>query len=250
MRLRRFVMCGYKNAKNRLYKTVDLLTVLLYNISVYECDLKRNISRVLERVDKATPAGGRVTVIAATKTVPSDIVLMLHGSGICDIGENRVQEYLSKRDAFSGFTRHFIGTLQRNKAKYLVGDVALIQSVSNAALMDTIDSLAAKRALVQDVLVEVNIGGEQSKTGACEADAERLIEHARGLCHVRLRGLMAVPPRNADERMYERLYAIYRKYEGGSFDTLSVGMSGDFERAIAHGGNMVRIGAALFGKRA
>lgn len=221
----------------------------MYNICVYEYDLKRNISSVLERVDKATPAGARVTVVAATKTVSAETVRELVGSGICDVGENRVQEYLSKRDAFSGFTRHFIGTLQRNKAKYLVGDVALIQSVSNAALMDTIDLIAAKRAIVQDVLVEVNIGGEQTKTGASESEAERLIERASSLRNVRLRGIMAVPPRDADELVYEKLYALYRKYEGGDFDILSVGMSGDFEKAIAHGSNMVRIGTALFGKR-
>lgn len=214
--------------------------------------VKRNISDAAERIARATPAGRKVTLVAATKTVPAELVKVLSECGVTDVGENRVQEYLSKRDAFEGFTRHFIGTLQRNKAKYLVGDVALIQSVSNAPLALEIDSVAEKKGVVQDVLVEVNIGGEQSKTGAYKCDVGALVEFMRDLKHVRLRGLMAMPPKDAADGVYDEAFEMYSSLADGfeHFDTLSIGMSGDFERAIRAGSNMVRLGTALFGPRA
>ena len=211
----------------------------MYNICGNDCmdadSVKRNISDAAERIARATPAGRKVTLVAATKTVPAELV-----------------KVLSKSDAFEGFTRHFIGTLQRNKAKYLVGDVALIQSVSNAPLALEIDSVAEKKGVVQDVLVEVNIGGEQSKTGAYKCDVGALVEFMRDLKHVRLRGLMAMPPKDAADGVYDEAFEMYSSLADGfeHFDTLSIGMSGDFERAIRAGSNMVRLGTALFGPRA
>lgn len=213
-------------------------------------ELKRNIDTVTERVNKAAIASGhKVTLVAATKTVPADVMSIALDCGIAEMGENRVQEYIQKRDAVKPAKWHFIGTLQSNKAKYLVGNVALIQSVNSLSLAAVIDGLAEKRGIVQDVLVEVNAGGEKSKTGADMDSAEELIESARKLSHITVRGVMAIPPKDAEDGVYKTLYRLYEKYRDDTFDILSVGMSGDYEKAISFGSNLVRIGTAIFGQR-
>ena len=218
--------------------------------SVDENGLKANLCAAVERIERASAkTGSRVTLVAATKTVPADVIDSVIGMGVSRVGENRVQEYLAKRDFVSCAEWHFIGTLQRNKAKYLVGNVALIQSVSSVELAREIDRLAALRGVVQDVLVEVNIGSEIDKTGAPVDTLDCLVDSVRSLDGLRLRGLMAVPPKGAYRSVYERLYKMYSDYSGGAFDTLSVGMSGDYELAISCGSNMVRLGTAIFGKR-
>ena len=217
---------------------------------VDEKGLKANLCAAVERIERASAAtGSRVTLVAATKTVPAEVINSVIGMGVTQVGENRVQEYLSKRDYVSGAQWHFIGTLQRNKAKFLVGNVALIQSVSSEPLAREISRLAASRGICQDVLVEVNIGGEPDKTGAPVDVLDSLLDLVSGLDGVRLRGLMAVPPKGASSALYERLYKLYSTHSGGAFDILSVGMSGDYELAISCGSNMVRLGTALFGKR-
>lgn len=213
-------------------------------------ELKRNIETVLNRVDKAAKAVGHaVTVVAATKTVEPKFINAAIGSGIKDVGENRVQEYIGKRDSVTGAKWHFIGTLQSNKAKYLVGSVALIQSVNSASLAAEIDRLACRRGVVQDVLIEINVGGEKSKTGALLEFADELIEYARSLKNLSVRGIMAVPPKDCDDAVYRAAYGVYERNKTDGFDILSMGMSGDYERAIAFGSNMVRPGTALFGAR-
>lgn len=215
-------------------------------------ELKHNLDAVRERIEKARAAAGEsVKLVAATKTVPVALINAAIELGINAVGENRVQEYLGKRDLVSGAEWHFIGTLQRNKVKYLVGSVALIQSVSSVGLAEEIERLADRLGIVQDVLVEVNAADEPSKTGADFADADGLIGRVAELPHVRLRGVMAVPPRDAGDAVYMRVARLYERYKNKSagFDILSVGMSGDYERAIACGSNMVRIGTALFGAR-
>lgn len=215
-------------------------------------EIKRNIENVSRRIERAQDTFGRhVTLVAATKTVPADIVDFAVSCGVEDVGENRVQEFLDKRDAVTGAKWHFIGTLQSNKAKYLVGHVALIQSVNSERLAREIDRLAQKRNVVQDVLIEVNVGSEPTKTGVSADEAERLVHTAFGLAGVRVRGLMAVPPKDATDDVYRRLYDMYARMNAvyPYFDVLSVGMSADYERAIAFGSNMVRIGTAIFGSR-
>lgn len=213
-------------------------------------DIKRNIETVLSNIERAA-AGIAITVVGATKTVPPEVIDIALESGITDIGENRVQEYLAKRDAVKPANWHFIGTLQTNKAKYLVGSVAIIQSVNSTALADEISRLAVKRGVTQDVLIEVNAAGEQTKTGADLDGAVALTEYAQHLNGVRVRGLMAVPPIGASDEVYRKLRNLYETLASkrNDFDILSVGMSGDYERAIYFGSNMVRIGSALFGAR-
>ena len=215
-------------------------------------EIKSNIESVSERIARAARAFGRpITLVAATKTVPPPLIDFAVSCGIKHIGENRVQEYLAKRDSVQGASWHFIGTLQTNKAKYIVGSVALIQSVNSANLAREIDRLAKLRGTVQDVLIEVNAGGEPSKTGASIYDAEWLIDLAASLPGISVRGLMAVPPKDCGDEVYKRLYELYERTKTNisGFDILSVGMSADYERAIAFGSNMVRLGTAIFGSR-
>ncbi|MDE6401956.1 MAG: YggS family pyridoxal phosphate-dependent enzyme [Clostridiales bacterium] len=213
-------------------------------------ELKRNVERVRSNIERAAIRNGsRVELVAAVKTVPPDVINLAASFGITDVGENRVQEYVAKKDDVQGVKWHFIGTLQRNKEKYLVGNVALIQSVNCAELAAEIDRLAGKRGIVQDVLIEVNAAGESSKTGAPICVADELIGYAQSLNNLRVRGLMSVPPKGADTSVYERLFALYSGHARGAFDVLSVGMSEDYEKAIDCGSNMVRLGTAIFGRR-
>ena len=213
-------------------------------------ELKRNVERALNNIARASAGScGHVTLVAAVKTVPTDVINAAVEYGITDIGENRVQEYLAKRDGVQSAKWHFIGTLQRNKAKYLVGNVALIQSVNSAELAAEIDRLARLRGVTQDVLIEVNAAGEASKTGAPLSAANELIGYAQSLKNVRVRGLMSVPPIGAGTEVYESLRRLYEDHASETFDVLSVGMSGDYEKAIECGSNMVRLGTAIFGRR-
>lgn len=213
-------------------------------------DIKRNIQTVMSNVARAA-AGASVAVVAATKTVPPEVINVAIDCGITDIGENRVQEYLQKVDAVKPAKWHFIGTLQTNKAKYLVGSVPLIQSVNSAALVDEISRLASLRGITQDVLLEVNVACEDSKTGAALDTAYELAEYADRAKGVLLCGLMSVPPKSASDEVYRKIRDLYDglRKNRKDFSILSVGMSGDYERAIEFGSNMVRIGSALFGKR-
>lgn len=219
-------------------------------------ELKRNIDTVMSRVNAAANRRAEitgkipsVTVVAATKTQPPELINAAISLGVTSVGENRVQEFTRKRDGVQGADWHFIGTLQRNKVKYLVGSVALIQSVSSEETAREIHRIASERGVVQDVLAEVNIGEEQSKTGIAPQELDALVELIGGLSTLRLRGLMAVMPIGAGVELYDGLYGMYKRYEGGTFDILSAGMSGDFETAIEHGSNMVRIGTGFFGAR-
>lgn len=217
---------------------------------MHSSDIKRNIQAVQGNVARAA-AGVPVAIVAATKTVSPEVINIALDCGITDIGENRVQEYLQKKDCVKPAKWHFIGTLQSNKAKYLVGSVAVIQSVNSKALIDEISRLAVKRGVTQDVLIELNAGGEASKTGAAFDTAQALTEYAQAASGLCIRGLMAVPPIDASDEVYIKLRDLYEGLRRGKdrFDTLSVGMSGDYERAIGFGSNMVRIGTAIFGKR-
>ncbi|MDE5562645.1 MAG: YggS family pyridoxal phosphate-dependent enzyme [Clostridiales bacterium] len=218
--------------------------------SMVSVDIKRNIQTVQSNVARAA-AGVPVTIVGATKTVLPEVINIALDCGITDIGENRVQEYLNKRDAVKPAKWHFIGTLQTNKAKYLVGSVSLIQSINSQVLADEISRLAVKRGVTQDVLIEVNAAGESTKTGADFDTAQALTEYAQGLNGIRVRGLMTVPPKDASDEVYRKLRNLYETLARGKddFNVLSVGMSGDYERAIRFGSNMVRIGSALFGAR-
>ena len=225
--------------------------------------IAENIARVREEMAAAAREAGRapeeITLVGASKMNDAAACREAIAAGIDALGENRVQEMTQKlsENAYDGAPLHFIGHLQRNKVKQVVGHVSLIQSVGSLELLDEIEKVAANRGLVQDILLEVNVGGEEAKSGFAPADTEAAAEAALSRSHVRVLGLMTIPPADADRdtnmRYFEEVRALYvdidRKLFHNKLKYLSMGMSGDFADAIRCGANMVRVGTEIFGAR-
>lgn len=225
--------------------------------------LSENIAAVKANIAAAEREAGRepgaVTLVAATKTQSSDTIRAAIAAGIAVCGENRVQELTAHLDdfAYDGAAVHFIGHLQTNKVKFVVGRVELIESVSSLKLLEAIEAQAAKLELVQDILLEVNIAGEESKSGFVPTEVPAAARRAQELPHIRLRGLMAIPPVSACPggnrpwfRQMRKLYVdIGTQMEHNKLDILSMGMSADYPDAVAEGATLVRVGTALFGPR-
>ena len=225
--------------------------------------IAENIAQVRANIAAAAKEAGRdpgeITLVGASKMNDAAACREAIAAGIDVLGENRVQEMTQKlgEHAYDGAPLHFIGHLQRNKVKQVVGHVDLIQSVGSLELLDEIEKVAANRGLVQDILLEVNVGGEEAKSGFAPADTEAAAEAAASRSHVRVLGLMTIPPADADRdtnmRYFEEVRALYvdidRKLFHNELKYLSMGMSGDFADAIRCGANMVRVGTAIFGAR-
>ena len=225
--------------------------------------IAENIAQVREEIAAAAAEVGKkpeeITLVGASKMNDAAACREAIAAGIDALGENRGQEMTAKlaENAYDGAPLHFIGHLQRNKVKQVVGHVALIQSVGSLELLDEIEKTAANRGLVQDILLEVNVGGEEAKSGFAPADTEAAAEAALSRSHVRVLGLMTIPPANADRdtnmRYFKEVRALYvdidRKMFHNELKYLSMGMSGDFADAIRCGANMVRVGTAIFGAR-
>lgn len=228
-------------------------------------DYAQNIQAVQAKIAAAAAAAGRgpgeITLCAATKVQTDDTIRAAIAAGIRVCGENRVQELTAHLggNAYAGAEVHFIGHLQTNKVRQVVGKVDLIQSVDSQRLLRAIDAQADKLGIVQDILLEVNIAGEESKGGCLPGDLPALAELAGTLEHVRLRGLMAIPPISAEPGANRPHFAAMRQLfvdikgkmsdNQSDMDCLSMGMSGDFADAIAEGATLVRVGTALFGPR-
>ena len=222
-----------------------------------------NLELINARIAAACEQAGRprdsVRLIAVSKTKPAEMVAEAYAAGQRLFGENHAQELTAKKPVLpEDIEWHFIGNLQRNKVKYVVGAAALIHSVNSAALAKEIDRVAGNRGLTQDVLAEINVGGEESKQGADAEEARSLVEAIAALPHLRLRGLMTVAPFAEDPEtvrpVFRRLKEMLTEFapltrEPEAFDELSMGMSGDFEAAIGEGATYVRIGTAIFGAR-
>ncbi len=221
--------------------------------------VRENYARLSEAPAAAARKSGRapeeIAFMAVTKTVPPEIVNCAIDCGVHLLGENRVQEYQSKREIYQPEAQvHFIGHLQTNKVKYLVGNVAMIQSVDRMSLASEINRCAEKHSIRQDILLEVNIGGEASKSGVQPEALPELLEAVSALPHVHVCGLMTIPPPCQDTRYLEAMRRLFdqmkeRNVPDTEMRILSMGMSGDFEDAIVCGSNLVRIGSALFGAR-
>ena len=226
--------------------------------------ITENVRMARQKINAAAESVGRsgseVRLLAATKMNGPEAVQEAIRAGVDICAENRVQEFLSKNavNAYAPCCVHFIGHLQKNKVKYLVGAVELIHSVDSPELMDAISRRAVSLGIVQDVLLEVNIGGEASKSGVSPDGLEALLAHAALCPGLRVIGLMTIPPAvSAGEenrwyfrRMYELFVDIRRKtYDNVTMAELSMGMSGDYEEAVRCGATIVRLGTALFGPR-
>jgi hypothetical protein len=208
--------------------------------------------RCAEAKAKYRSPGDNIRIMAVTKTVAPEAINHAVSLGIDLLGENRVQEYLSKAEQYDRSAEvQFIGHLQTNKVKYIINSVSMIQSVDSLKLGQEISRLAVKNGRVMDILCEVNIGGEDSKSGVAPAELDQLIEELRELEGIRIRGLMTIPPPSDSDiflgRMKELYDSVSSRYEG--MDTLSMGMTHDYAEAIRYGSTLVRIGTGLFGAR-
>lgn len=226
--------------------------------------IEENVAIVRENIARAAIAAGRkpedITLVAATKMNDAARVRQAIEAGIDACGENRVQELLEKNEqgAYAGKPLHFIGSLQKNKVKYIVGLCELIQSVDSFELAAAIDKKAGALGLRQDILLEINIGGEAAKSGVSEGGVYELLEKMGEFVHLKVRGLMTIPPicTNSEENKpyFARMEKLFvdigaKKYDNVSMDFLSMGMTDDYEAAISMGANMVRVGTGIFGHR-
>ncbi len=226
--------------------------------------ISENIAAIRAKMNAAAIAAGRdpkeILLCAATKMNDAAAVREAIRGGVDCCGENRVQELVQKQseNAYEGAPVHFIGRLQTNKVKQVVGKVDLIQSVDSERLLKAIDKEAAKQGIRQNILLEVNIGEEASKSGFGEGDILPLVDRIGEFPNICLKGLMAIPPisHNSGEnlkffqKMFQLSVDIRKKIEDNVMvDCLSMGMSGDYADAIAAGSTMIRVGTAIFGAR-
>ena len=226
--------------------------------------IAENVARIRADIAEAAATAGRdpseIQLCAATKMNDADAVRQAIAAGVDCCGENRVQELTAKlaENAYEGAPVHFIGHLQTNKVKQVVGKVDLIQSVDSERLLKAIDKEAAKQGIIQDILLEVNIGEEASKSGFRAEDILPMVEKMGGFPNVCMKGLMAIPPisqKNGEnlkffQKMFHLSVDIKNKIEDNvKVDCLSMGMSGDYRDAILCGSTMIRVGTAIFGAR-
>ena len=226
--------------------------------------IAENVARIRAEIARAARAAGRdpgeITLCAATKMNGADAVREAIAAGVDVCGENRVQELTAKlgENAYAGAPVHFIGHLQTNKVKTVVGKVALIQSVDSLRLLNAIQAEAARQGIRQEILLEVNIGGEESKSGFSAREIPALVEQMPSFPNLMLRGLMAIPPicqNSGDNRkFFQEMFNLSvdingKKYDNVCVDMLSIGMSDDFADAISCGSTMIRVGTAIFGQR-
>lgn len=216
---------------------------------------KRISYDVSEAMVKYRKSDDRLDIMAVTKTVDPAAVNRAVELGITLLGENRVQEYLSKKDFYDSRAQvQFIGHLQTNKVKYIIDSMSLIQSVDSVRLAKEIDRQAQKISKVQNVLVEVNIGNEESKGGIDKACLKELLYEISEMKNIKVCGLMAIPPIMGAEKYLHDMQELYidisqEKADNINMEILSMGMSGDYIQAIKYGSNLIRIGRGLFGPR-
>jgi len=228
------------NANNYLY-IVENYKTICYNVN--------------EIKSKYHSIDDNIQIMAVTKTVSPQAVNIAISCGIKLLGENRVQEFLSKKDEYNKNSDvHFIGNLQSNKVKYIIDEVTMIQSVNSINLAQEIDKQSKRRDKIMDILVEINIGNEVSKTGIVQNELEDMLNKVSEMQNVRVKGLMAIPPINAKEETYANMQKLFvdiraKKLDNINMSILSMGMSNDYELAIKYGANIVRIGTGLFGAR-
>jgi len=226
--------------------------------------IAENVARIRNRINAAAIEAGRdpaeIKLCAATKMNDADAVRQAIAAGVDLCGENRVQELTEKlaQNAYEGAPVHFIGHLQTNKVRFVVGKVDVIQSVDSLRLLESIQKEAAKQGIRQDILLEINIGGEESKSGFEVGQVLPLVQNFSRFPNIRLRGLMAIPPicreSGGNNKFFQEMCQVAvditaKKDDNVSVDILSMGMSDDFEDAVRCGSTMIRVGTAIFGAR-
>lgn len=227
-------------------------------------DIEENYRIIMNNIGEAAIKSGRkpedVRFMAVTKTVESIYINHALSLGADLIGENRVQEFLSKRDELKldGVEKHLIGHLQTNKVRQIVGEVDMIDGVDSIKVAEEIGKVSRKKGIITDVLVEVNIGGEESKFGIDPSKITETVCEISEIEGVRVNGLMAIPPICTDEdenrKFFVKMYTMFldikaKKLDNVNMNILSMGMSDDYVSAILEGSTMVRVGSSLFGRR-
>lgn len=226
--------------------------------SEFDSNFEAIKKRFATAIEKSPHKKEDVIILAAIKTVDVNTVNYAISQGISYIGENKVQELLSKDDDIVGAHRHFIGHLQTNKVKYIIDRVEMIESVDSVKLAKEISKQAKKCGKVMEILLEVNIGDEESKWGFKESEVTAAIQEISKFENIKIRGFMAIPPicNSAEEnrKYFQKMYKLFidisnKNIDNSSMDILSMGMSDDFDIAIEEGATLVRLGTALFGRR-
>ncbi len=212
------------------------------------------IEKLLESIPKTNPFGEKVTLVAAVKLQTPENINRAIKAGITDIGDNHVQEFKDKFDLIEGNPRrHFIGHLQTNKIKYLVGKVDLYHSVDRLPLAEALSARSERAGVTSDILLQINIGDEETKGGFSYDDAGDAYRRIKALPALRIKGLMAMLPLSSDEEtlsaLARKMRGLYESLKDENFEYLSMGMSGDYELCINAGSNLIRLGTAIFGER-
>jgi hypothetical protein len=225
--------------------------------------ISNNLEKIRENIKRAAEKSGRtekdILLLGVTKTIDTDRIKELVELGVNELGENKVQEILSKYDIIgSGVQWHLIGRLQTNKVKYIIDKVKLIHSVDSVKLLEEIDKRAKAANKVMDILIEVNVGNEETKGGICYDDVDSFVEKATEFDNIKVKGFMTVAPfvENPEEnrKYFKKMNKLFvdnsKKINHNiSMEYLSMGMTNDYEVAIEEGANIVRIGTGIFGKR-
>ena len=221
--------------------------------------VRENAKKITFEIENAKAkyrlADDKIELMAVTKTVPPEAVNVAVESGITLLGENRVQEYLSKRDFYDKSARvDFIGHLQSNKVKYIIDTIGMIHSVDSVRLAEEINRLSKIRNKITDICIEVNIGREESKSGVMPEELDEIFYKLSEMPNIRVVGLMSIPPRECAEKFFSKMQELFidiksKNRDNNGVSVLSMGMSSDLPVAIKYGSNVVRIGTALFGSR-
>lgn len=218
--------------------------------------LKERIDTIRQNIlrccDKMGTNSTDINLMAVTKTIPYDTINLAINHGICLLGENRVQEFLEKAPNYllQKSAIHFIGHLQTNKVKYIIDKVSMIESVGSLKLAEEIDRQALLHNLNMDILLEINIAGEPTKSGFLPQEVFAAADHINALKNVRLCGMMSIPPKENSSYYFDSLHSLFQsESQNSNMRWLSMGMSNDYEAAILHGANIVRLGNAIFGQR-
>ncbi len=217
--------------------------------------VENNLQTILNEIENGNYLGEKVTLVGATKFVPVDVINRAIDAGLKDISENRAQEFKEKYPLVKQpVNYHFIGSLQKNKVKYLIGKCCLIHSVDSLSLLDEIARQSVNKGVITNVLLEVNLGVEEQKHGFDLSELESALSYAKSVNGVKVKGLMAMLPESNNQEFLFNLSAnlrkTYDKYrEEYGFEHLSLGMSNDYLIAVKAGSNMIRVGSKIFGKR-
>lgn len=224
-----------------------------------DLDISENLKRIRFNIEDAKVKYRKrddvIRLMAVTKTVPYQRVNLAVGEGVTLLGENRVQEYIEKKDFYDkGAEVHFIGHLQSNKVKYIIDSVTMIHSVDSTRLAAEIDRQAAKVGSVMNVLLEVNIGGEETKSGVSPDMLREFVYEMEQFKNIRVKGLMTIPPPGESEKSFYKMSELFsglksERFKNAEMDILSMGMSADYALAVKYGSNIVRIGSGIFGAR-